>query len=123
MMVLCPKAGSLAFTPPGDEMREVLSCCHTHRKLWVSNLSKVATQLLEVDIEPATLQLQSTQHTPTSLHPILYGLTIQKSRTYVYQQTVQETVTIASSTLCEKAQQFFILKHDQNRSVARDHSV
>jgi len=22
-----PKAGSLAFTPPGDEMSEVVSCC------------------------------------------------------------------------------------------------
>jgi len=27
MMVLCPKAGSLAFTPPGDEMSEVASRC------------------------------------------------------------------------------------------------
>jgi len=26
MMVLCLKAGSLAFTPPGDEMGEVV--CH-----------------------------------------------------------------------------------------------
>jgi len=24
IMVLCPKAGSLAFTPPGDEMSEVV---------------------------------------------------------------------------------------------------
>ena len=41
MMVLCPKAGSLAFTPPGDEMSEVVSRCLPHRQLWVSNLSKV----------------------------------------------------------------------------------
>src|SRR6218665_219414 len=49
MMVLCRKAGSLAFTPPGDEMSEVVSRCLPHRQLWVSNLSKVATQWREVD--------------------------------------------------------------------------
>src|SRR6218665_1707890 len=49
MMVLCPKAGSWAFTPPGDEMSEVVSRCLPHRQLWVSNLSKVATQWREVD--------------------------------------------------------------------------
>src|SRR6218665_3759028 len=49
MMVLCPKAGSLAFTPPGDEMSEAVSRCLPHRQLWVSNLSKVTTQWLEVD--------------------------------------------------------------------------
>ena len=49
MMGLCPKAGSLAFTPPGDEMSEVASRCLPHRQLWVSNLSKVAMQWLEVD--------------------------------------------------------------------------
>src|SRR6218665_2223505 len=47
MMVLCPKTGSLAFTPPRDEMSEVVSHCLPHRQLWVSNLSKVATQWLE----------------------------------------------------------------------------
>src|SRR6218665_2896882 len=52
MMVLCPKAGSLAFTPPGDEMSEVVSRCLNHRQLWVSNLSKVATQWREVDSNP-----------------------------------------------------------------------
>src|SRR6218665_3420951 len=31
MMVLCPKAGSLTFTPPGDEMSEVVSRCLYHR--------------------------------------------------------------------------------------------
>jgi len=30
-MVLCPKAGSLAFTPPGDEMSEVVSRCLSQR--------------------------------------------------------------------------------------------
>src|SRR6218665_2488863 len=49
MMVLCPKAGSLAFTPPGDEMSEVVSRCLPHRQLRVSNLSKVVTQWREVD--------------------------------------------------------------------------
>jgi len=48
-MVLCPKAGLLAFTPPRDEMSEVVSLCFPHRQLWVSNLSKAATQWLEVD--------------------------------------------------------------------------
>jgi len=49
MVVLCPKAGSLAFTPPGDEMSEVVSRCLPHRQLWVRNLTKVATQWHEVD--------------------------------------------------------------------------
>src|SRR6218665_3882812 len=53
MMVLCPKAGcSLAFTPPGDEMSEVVSRCLPHRQLWVSNLSKVHMQWLEIDSTP-----------------------------------------------------------------------
>src|SRR6218665_217029 len=52
MMALCPKAGSLAFTPPGDEMSEMVSRCLPHRQLWVSNLSKVATQWREVDSNP-----------------------------------------------------------------------
>src|SRR6218665_3619148 len=52
MMVLCPKAGSLAFTPPGNEKSEVVSRCLPHRQLWVSNLSKVATQWLEIDSNP-----------------------------------------------------------------------
>jgi len=46
LMILCLKAGSLAFTPPGDEMCEVVSCGLPHRQLWESNLSKVATQWL-----------------------------------------------------------------------------
>src|SRR6218665_1523314 len=49
MMVLYLNAGLLAFTPPGDEMSEVVSRCLPHRQLWVSNLSNVATQWLEVD--------------------------------------------------------------------------
>jgi len=31
MAVLCPKAGSQAFTPPGDEMSEVVPRCLPHR--------------------------------------------------------------------------------------------
>src|SRR6218665_3757202 len=58
MMVLRPKAGSLAFTPPGAEMSEVVSRCLTHRQLWVINLSKVATQWPEVDSNP---RLQGTK--------------------------------------------------------------
>jgi len=58
MMVLCPKAGSLAFTPPGDEMSEVVSRCLPHRQLWVSNLSKVATQWREVDSKQSLLPLK-----------------------------------------------------------------
>jgi len=50
VMVLCRKAGSLAFTPPGDKMSEVVSSCLPHRQLRVSNLSKVASQWLEVDL-------------------------------------------------------------------------
>jgi len=50
MMVFCPKAGSLAFMPPEDEMSEVVSRCLPQRQLWVSNLSKVAKQWLEVDL-------------------------------------------------------------------------
>ena len=49
MMGLCPKAGSLALTPPRYEMSEVVSRCLPYRQLWVSNLSKVAMQWLEVD--------------------------------------------------------------------------
>src|SRR6218665_154149 len=49
MMVLCPKAGSLAFMPPGDDMIKVVFLHLPHRQLWVSNLSKIATQWLEVD--------------------------------------------------------------------------
>ena len=52
LLVLCPKAGSMAFTPPGDEMSEVVSRCLPHRQLWVSNLSKVSTQWHEVDSNP-----------------------------------------------------------------------
>ena len=50
MMISCPKAGSLAFMPPWDEISEEVSCCLPHRQLWVSNLFKVATQWLWVDL-------------------------------------------------------------------------
>ena len=53
---LCQKASLLAFTPPGDEVSEVVSYCSQSEQLvqvqWVSNLSKVATQWLDVDSNP-----------------------------------------------------------------------
>src|SRR6218665_1902217 len=49
MLVLCPKAGSLALMPPGDEISEVVSHCLPHRQLWVSNLSKATAHWVEVD--------------------------------------------------------------------------
>ena len=60
MMILCRKAGSLAFTPPGDEISEVVSRCLPHRQLWVSNVSK-----------DATFWLQGTEHTHTPPRPCL----------------------------------------------------
>ena len=40
MTTFCPKASSVAFTPPEDEMSEVVSHCLPRRNLWVSNLSR-----------------------------------------------------------------------------------
>jgi len=48
MMIL--KAGSLAFTPPGDMMSEVASRCLPYSQLRVNNLFKVAMRWLEVDL-------------------------------------------------------------------------
>ena len=62
MMVLCPKAGSMVFMPPGDEMSEVASHCLPLRQLWVSNLSKVTTQWLEVDSNLRPFGLQGREH-------------------------------------------------------------
>ena len=77
MIVLCPKACSLAFTSPGDEMSEVVSCCLPHRQLWVSKLSMVATQQLDVD---SNLWLQGIENTATlsisvMAHDLGYGFT------------------------------------------------
>lgn len=52
-------AGTFLYRPPGDEMNEVVSHCLPNRKLSVSNLSK---QCLEVEICPATLKSQGTEH-------------------------------------------------------------
>src|SRR6218665_1495484 len=71
MMVLCPKAGSWAFTPPGDEMSEVGSRCLPHRQLWVSNLSKVATQWREVDSNPRPFDCKAQNLPPTPRRPII----------------------------------------------------
>src|SRR6218665_2674925 len=65
-MVLCPNAGSLGFTPAGDEMAEVVSCCLPRRQLlWMSNLSKVATQWLEVfsNLRPSGYKAQNIINT------------------------------------------------------------
>jgi len=35
MMVLCPKAGSLAFTPPGDEMSEMFPVAFLEQGFWL----------------------------------------------------------------------------------------
>src|SRR6218665_1279314 len=61
MMVLCLKAGSLAFTQSMDEMSVVASHCLPHTQLWVSNLSKVAMQWLEVDsnMQPSSYKAQN----------------------------------------------------------------
>src|SRR6218665_2295459 len=69
MMVLCLMAGSLALTPPGDEMSNVVSRCLPRRQLWVSNLSKVATQWFEVDsnLRPSGCKAENIYpYTPTS---------------------------------------------------------
>ena len=49
MVVLCQKAGSLAFSPPGDEVARGR-------------------------FEPATLRLQVTEHTPVKYHRIVLGI-------------------------------------------------
>ena len=66
MMVLSLKTGSLTTgsltsAPPRDEMGELVSRCFPHRQLWVSNLSKVATQWLEVDLnlQPSNYKAQN----------------------------------------------------------------
>src|SRR6218665_532054 len=77
MIVLCPKAGSLAFTPAGDEMSEVVSCCLPHRQLWVRNLSKVATKWLEVDsyLRPSGCKAQniSLHHCVPYIHSFIHS--------------------------------------------------
>jgi len=44
-----PEGRFIGFYTTGDEMSEVVSHCLPHRRLRVSNLSKVATQWLELD--------------------------------------------------------------------------
>ena len=68
MMVLCSKA----CTPPGNEMSEVVSRCLPHRQLWVSNLSKVAMQWLEVDsnLRPSGCKAHNIPLVPTLPRPI-----------------------------------------------------
>ena len=64
-----PQAGSLAFTPPGDEMSEVIttSRCLPHRttcpRSLRSGLRKIRTR------DPP--RLQGTEHPPTPPRPII----------------------------------------------------
>src|SRR6218665_4186267 len=91
MMVLCPKAGLLAFTPPGDEMSEGVSRCLFHRQLWVSNLSKVSTQWHEVDLNlrPSgckALNIPLHHRIPYTVHMcvcIIYTCTVQSGISHV----------------------------------------
>ena len=79
--VLCPKAGSLAFTPSRDKMSEVVSSCLPHRQLWLINLSKVATQWLEVDsnLRPSSCKTQNIPlpnripSTPPQIFRVIYS--------------------------------------------------
>ena len=81
MMVLCPKVGSWVFTPPGDEMSEVVSRCLPHRQLWVSNLSNVSRQWLEVDLNLRPSSYRPSRHRTypfTTTSPVT---TLQKGKT------------------------------------------
>src|SRR6218665_1566434 len=69
MMILCPKAGSLAFTPPGDEMSEVVSCC-LPQSIMGEQLVQGRYAVAWGRFEPATFRLQGTEHTPTPPRPI-----------------------------------------------------
>ena len=62
MMSSLAKGGSIGFMPSGDDMSEVVSRCLPHRQLWVSNLSRVAMQWLEVDsnLQPSGCKAQNT---------------------------------------------------------------
>src|SRR6218665_4065111 len=68
MMALCPKAGSLAFTPPGDEMSEMVSRCLPHRQLSVSNLPEVTTQGRKVDSNPRIFGCKAVKAQNIPLH-------------------------------------------------------
>src|SRR6218665_598484 len=54
MMVLCPKAGSLAFTPPGDEKSDVVSRCLPRIQLFIhSRIYKAPLQEIYPEAPPA----------------------------------------------------------------------
>ena len=59
------------YAIPGYEMREVVSLCLPHRQLWVNNLSKVATQWLEVD---SNLRPFGCKAPPRPIDTIQYGI-------------------------------------------------
>src|SRR6218665_353592 len=85
MMVLSPKAGSSVFMPPGDEMSEVASHCLPLRQLWVSNLSKVTTQWLEVDsnLRPFGCKAENIPLDPRVSRRIMMNLTKHNVKLFV----------------------------------------
>src|SRR6218665_1936463 len=106
MMVLCPEAGSLAFTPPGDEMSEFP---HPHRQSWMSNLAKgtrLTTQWLEVD---------SNMQTP---------LPVIQHKIYRYTTTSQEcSVEQAIDTRCYLYMYMYVYDYSNIRLFEKKHRL
>ena len=85
MMIICPKAGLLAFVPPGDEVSEVVSRFLPRRQLWSRNLSKIATQWLEVDsnLRPFSCKTQNIPlHHPVQIKDRLINKMLHKILTH-----------------------------------------
>src|SRR6218665_371460 len=91
MMVLCSKAGSLAFMTPRDVMNEVVSHCHPHRQLWASNLSNVATQRCEV---------HSNQHPVTRHRTYHYTITPPRPTRWVMEAVADPDIWLRAATSC-----------------------
>src|SRR6218665_2536065 len=72
------KGRFIEFTPPGNEMSEVVSCCLPHRQLWMSNLSKVDSLWLEVysNLQPSGYR---TQNIPLHHHVPLCILLVYRA--------------------------------------------
>jgi len=79
-----------------NKMNEVVSRCLPHRQLWVSNLSKVATQWLEVDsnLWPTGCKAQNilTHHrVPYSIHEFKQVILIStESRDYCNESVISK---------------------------------
>src|SRR6218665_3672133 len=86
MLFPFPKAGSLAFTPPGDGVSEVVSFCLPHRQLWMSNLSMVASQWLEVDSNrrPSGYKAQNMPYTTASHNSQVHVFTTKFNHTILH---------------------------------------